>query len=1045
MHHYVFVYTRRSAARSFVGTAMGKGDSRNGTRASEEKKWLRHLVRLQRELYSLLNVSSWKDHSLSPSDRLRCGAAPTEHSNEAAVEIPNHMNKSVRKMHKGTPMENKRNSVMTKTVEEKYIEETLNRMYTLMSRTSLSRALQLSEQVSNKDLYKAILMKYFHKINRRDRRGMRRGGSIICNEGTTNELLSLFLMCADYYVRMQGDRVNNTRVHTCEGNEFEDTPSVCRDVLGILTQELRTNSATFKLREMNELVYALLRLRMVDPFVVGEDIANDLIRRFSSRLFRVNCAVMEAGEGEPSRKDKDGGDVFHEGGEHAIPSTGQPDRVPPCHAIHLGDLAKVLYQVVTTNKRLVRHKKDPLSEGFTEEQATLVDAILAYSKNEFKERTLVKDKLFWRSCTSLLYSLTVLYSKKWHADCVEIYDHVVKAYDECFDVNLADLLSLNCHEFKNFGKEHWPEEEGKRACLLKSISHFCNSKATSIKFILSMNEQPVEKQTVLSLEELIKLAYAVTFFYKQLGSSGEDIKAKWSHRVRRVISSLLLVTDGLVERAVLDALPMKRQNGGNEVNVGALLKRLSHLANVYYEHHIGDMKVLCALTVLISKCKDVDLVVLSNILNIFTKLDFSYDAFFVCFFFSNCMGKGYLGEEVLRARFFERNERTDDRFIEQTDERRKPMAFYIWRAFIKCVKRSVSDKQKLKDLSPVNITKLMNGLIHFKCLDKQSIEFLMRIISAQYKRGESVAITNRPCHNNVNTYGEIAGGANFNLVSLGSLLNYMSMTDDIQCYEAKIKLVQMIAEKVVKRENSFDARLLCSVYISYARLNIYDIGLFYTIRKRLNLIQLNDLNVLSILSYMNKAGIYDGELLRNCFNNAFAKWRSKTKQRLSYAVHLLFILTSVSQTFLFDNFYRIICRALEIISYVYSVCKDSDEAGKKKKKKLSYNFFSMLLISLHTFHHFFLDIHLGQNGRRILDSVSRDYLKIFHFFLCQHWEVKDGMGATNSQIQKNVLTALRQVVSKDVCICYEYALSGTPYLVDMVLQRGNASEEDTQR
>ncbi|GAB64938.1 hypothetical protein PCYB_041400 [Plasmodium cynomolgi strain B] len=1065
MRYYVFVCTRRSAGRSFVGTAVGKGDACNGTSTSQGKKCLRHLVRLQRELYSLLNVSSWKDDLVSPSGRLRCGAAsnrdkgspqnaapieasieasieepieasieePIEAPIEAPVEPPNRLNKSVRKLHKWTPVESKRNSIMANTVEEKHIGETLSRMYTLMSRTPLSRALQLSEQVSNKDLYKTVLMKYFHEINRRDRRGMRRGGSITWSGGTTNELLRLFLMCSDYYMRMQGDRVGDTRIHTCEGNQFEDIPAVCRDVLGMLAQGLRTKSASFKLREMNDLVIALLRLRMVDPFVVGEDTTNDLIKRFSSRLFRVNCDAIEPGEGGPTSewaamqggvrsKHGESDHVADDEGRSAASSTGQPGRISPPGAIHLGDLAKVLYQLVTMNKRLLSHKKDSPSDRFTEEHTTLVNAILAYSKSEIKKGTLDKDKLFWRSCTSLLYSLTVLCSKKWHADCIEIYDHVVRTYDVSFDVDSTELVSLNCYDFKNFGKEHWPEEEVKRVCLLRSISLFCNSKATTIKFVLSTNEKPEERHTFLTLEELIKLTYAVTFFYKQMGSSGEeDIKTKCSHRVRGIISSLLLITDGLVERAVLDVLPVKKQNDADDGNKRSLLKRLSHLANVYHEHRIGDMKLLCALTVLISKCRDVDLIVLSNVLNIFTKLDFSYDAYFVSFFFSNCMGKGYLGEEVLRIRFFERNGGSQSRLSDHTDEnerndlqeeKKKPMAFYIWRAFIKCVKRSVADKQKLKELSPVNITKLVNGLIHFKCLDKQSIEVLMRIISEQYRRGESVGIINRASRNTADTYRKIAdthsrtaGAPNFNLVSLGSLLNYMSMTDDIQCYEAKIKLVQMIADKVVNRENSFDARLLCSIYISYARLNIHDVGLFYIISKRLKSSQLNDLNVLSILSYMNKAGIYDEQLLRSCFNNAFAKWRRKTKQRLSYAVHLLFILTSISQTFLFDNFYTIMCRALEIISYVYSV--------------------------LHTFHHFFLDIHLGENSGRVLDSVSTEYLKIFHFFLCQHWEAVEGMGATNSQIQRNVLTALRQVVSQDVCICYEYALRGTPYLVDM--------------
>ncbi|OTN66583.1 Uncharacterized protein PKNOH_S08504500, partial [Plasmodium knowlesi] len=1016
MHRYVFVYTRRSVARSFVGIAMGKGDARNGTSASEGKKCLRHLVRLQRELYSLLNVNRWKYHLSSPSDRLHSRAAPTELSNEGSVklwnedsvevpvEIPNHLNRSVRKLHKGTPLE-ERNTMMAKTVEQKYIDETLNRMYSLMSRTALSKVLQLSEQVSNKDLYKTVLMKYFHKINRRDRRGMRRGRSITWCGGTKNELLSFFLMCADYYIRMQGDRDNGTKIHTCESNEFENTSDVCRDVLGILAQGFRTNSGTFKLKEMNDLVCALLRLKMVDPFVVDEDITNDLIKRFSSRLLRQNCTVIEREEGEPSSESLSRNSELtypsedNDGGRPAVSPTEQQGGASPSSVIHLGDLAKVLYQVVTINKRLVDKKKDSPLDRFTKEQTHLVNAILAYSKKEIKEGKVVKDKLFWRSCTSLLYSLTVLYNKTLHSDCVEIYDDIMKEYDECFDVYSDQLLSLSCQEFKNFGEEYWPEEGVKRECLLRSISYFSNSKVTSIKFVLSMNEHPTEKQGFLSLEELIKLSYAVTFFYKQLGSSGEGIKTKWNHRVKRVISSLLIVTDGFVERAVLDVLTVKKQNGIDEIKMRSLLKRLSHLANVYYEHHIGDMKVLCALTVLISKCRDVDLVVLSNILNIFTKLNFSYEAFFVCLFFSNCMGRGHLGENVLRARFFAQNEGSSQVTLsDQTDEtnaaqeeKRKPIAFYIWRAFLKCVKRSVADKHKLKDLSPVNITKLMNGLIHFKCLDKQSIELLMKIISAQYRRGESVGIMNRAGHNTVNTDGEVVGSPNFNLVSLGSLLNYMSMTDDIQCYDAKIKLVQMIADKVVKRENSFDARLLCSVYISYARLNIHDIGLFYIIRKRLQLNELNEVNVLSLLSYMNKAGIYDEKILRICFNNAFAKWEMKTKQRLSYGVHLLFILTSISQTFLFDNFYTILFRALKIISYVYSV---------------------------------------------VLDNLNREYLKILYFFLCQRWEVIEGMGATNSQIQKNVLTSLRQVVNKDVSICYEYALSGTPYLVDMVLQRG---------
>ncbi|KYN94446.1 hypothetical protein PGSY75_0001700A, partial [Plasmodium gaboni] len=166
------------------------------------------------------------------------------------------------------------------------------------------------------------------------------------------------------------------------------------------------------------------------------------------------------------------------------------------------------------------------------------------------------------------------------------------------------------------------------------------------------------------------------------------------------------------------------------------------------------------------------------------------------------------------------------------------LPFYIWRFFLKNIQFNVKDENVLNTLLPVNIIKIINGLIFYKIMDKKFIEIIMTRIENEYSsKGFHINTTrnrnnkynnNKKKNNSELTHNihvdnksiEIKKNNNnmcktirssdkysvkkekekFNFICLNTLLNYMSHTNDIQYYNIKIDLIKMIKNIIFKEE-----------------------------------------------------------------------------------------------------------------------------------------------------------------------------------------------------------------------------------------------------
>ncbi|SOS76338.1 conserved Plasmodium protein, unknown function [Plasmodium sp. gorilla clade G1] len=423
------------------------------------------------------------------------------------------------------------------------------------------------------------------------------------------------------------------------------------------------------------------------------------------------------------------------------------------------------------------------------------------------------------------------------------------------------------------------------------------------------------------------------------------------------------------------------------------------------------------------------------------------------------------------------------------DGANKILPFYIWRSFLKNIQFNVKDQHMLNSLVPVNIIKIMNGLIFYKIMDKKFIESIMSKIEKAYvckgsevnfsrnrknnysnnnESSEKIDVYNKTYEikKNKNMYKKISSNdkymfknekEKFNFICLNTLLNYMSYTNDIQYYNIKVHLIKMIKNIIIKDEKKIDVRLLCSIFISYTRLNIYDKILFYNIYKKLQTQKLNFGNIISILSYMNKTAIYDKHILFTCCKDIFKKINDKNiiqNNQLSHLIHFLFILTSISQLFLFNKFHIVLSYIFRILYYIYVYINNQLIITKKKKKNQSFqhvninissvittplpkNFISMFDISLNILYHFFLLIPL-HNHKNVIECVNISHLNILNSLLSYKYKHKYHVAPTPSDIQRSVLNIVNKMLlgHGNIKVSYEYKMHNMPYQIDILIIKG---------
>ncbi|SCN43060.1 conserved Plasmodium protein, unknown function [Plasmodium ovale] len=1032
----------------------------------------------------------------------------------------------------------------------------------IINRMSVGQMVNLCEKVKNKDILKTLLIGC---VNYREMVAKRKNSKI-----TINEFASLFCVCSTYYIENERKLFDYNKI-----DFFKETPTLCKNLLKDVLELLHRNGSCLSEKELTDVVIACLKLLRMNPLLFPHSTVNDFVKRLSFRLYQFNRgatgarAVSWSDDIGNSTRDICSGSSWNNGLEER-------------QTFLLGDLTRVLYEVVSFGRAVstMRYECGGVTQELTlaKEHEQLVSNVITFAKKELRSSIRLKEKFFFKSCVSLLFSLTMVYKKIDHINYVNILKYALNHFYYSLGNHNHKIMIMNFHELGNFLTKHnlsgiekenpFVEVTDVRNCLLQSLNSFINfsrSLGINFSFVFTLSNDFMD-DNMLCLEEFIKLFHSLNFFQKRIYFTSEQRKE--NNNVRKIVLSLLPRVDNIIERQVLKFL-----NGGNVFqgknshenidkrgkhervdcekahknsaggNAQSLLKNLSHLLNILYEYRIVDLKTLYTTTFIIAKCKNVDLVVLSNILNAFSKMNFCYDTYFVSFYFANYVVRVKLSETVMRENFFIRKgevtsqggaataeaavataeaavatetaetattetatsetataetatsetatsetataetatsetataetataetatsetccddhlnracrKRVDsEENIYQSGEeqkgrdilvrenvvnegsktikRRKMLPFYIWRAFLRNMERNVLfDEKKFNSLQPVNITKIVNGLVYYRNVNKKVIEAVMRIVSRGYKYGEDT--TTKVEKRNKEKL-------ELNLVCLSSLLNCMSLTEDIQCYDLKVKLVKFIKSSIIKHGDLRDSRLLCGIYISYARMNIYDRVLFYDIYRRLDIEKLNAMNLLSVISYMNKVGLYDGKILRICINHLFKHIRRNTQSQLSILVHFLFVLTSIGQLYMYESLNIVLNHIIYVMYRIYITCRGKSPS---QKKTLSYNLYSMLLISLHTLYYFLLKEEIEDLGN-ILHRMNVKYLHIMSYLLRQTYDDIASTEATKSQIQKNVLSTLRQVVSSHhVHIVYEYCLRHTPYLVDMLLLRGRDNE-----
>ncbi|CRG94365.1 conserved Plasmodium protein, unknown function [Plasmodium gallinaceum] len=993
---------------------------------------------------------------------------------------------------------------------EKNIKEKSELITKLMNEMSIDQIFVLSKKVINKDLYKLFLIKYFFSNKKK------------INNINSNDLISFFFLCSIY--------IFDKNIYYNLFHYFKDTPYLCKDILKILLNIIYKNIYNFKSNCINEIVIILFKLHKLDSFNFSIDDINNFIKKLSYLLFKFNNKniinksniLMEEKEKEFDKNsiyiNTDNKSNYEtnivcnnmnnieninelEKKDTIIYKEENVSKKLQNSCFYFSDITKLLYEIISFHKTLSVNNKINY-ECLNEYYINIISNIIIFSKNEINNDK-IKDNYFWKCSISLLYSLTILYDKKFHDDFIDIFENCIKLFFRFFYYDSEKIKVMNYYEIKEFLSRDFHNmnniEKNSynnsidilkiRKYMYDSIKYIKNYNDLNISFVLISDNDIKEKNTFL-LEEIIKFLHSLAFYEKKKNGLNE----KRNNDIRKIILYMLPNVNSLIEKfifQILHDIKTKRldinenrhishesnrkeecnnkniliennmyENNLNENNVhleednskiatlnckdknsiNDLLKYLSHFLNICYEYRIKDMNLFYTITFLVAKYKNIDLIVLSNILNIFSKLNYCFPTYFICFYFTNYVRKIKFNEDFLRTNFFpikEMNQKvllkkkkknetnilsneemeimnlSKNENLPQVNQKNICIISYIWKKFLKNIKENVNDEKRLNDLLPVNITKLINGLIYYKSLDKKLIEIIMKIILRHYNSKELVKKKGKN------------EKESFNLICLSSLLNYMSFTDDIQCYNIKVKLIKLIKNKILKDKNSFDGRLLCGIYISYARLNIFDKTLFYTIYKRLDLKKLNIMNIISIISYLNKMSIYDKEVLCDCFNYIFNNIKNSLKSHLSFLIHVLFILTSICQLYLFNKFYIILSYIFQIIYYIYEFYKKRNF----NRKILSYNFYSMLLISLHTLYHFFLVLE----NMNLLNSISIRYLYFINYILDQIYD-DDQVTTTQSQIQKNVLNILRQILdNQKIKISYEYNLKNTPYHIDMLL------------
>ncbi|SCL97995.1 conserved Plasmodium protein, unknown function [Plasmodium chabaudi chabaudi] len=1045
--------------------------SQNQEDKNEGKKCVRHFLRFHKELKYLVNKElsndSYIDNEPFSRNIPNLGTAQLANENNKKCDIASKTNQI--KIESQT--ETNCSYQSCKEIVNKHVEKNVGLIYKTFEELSLKDIYYLYEKISNKDLFILFVIKLLNNDDTKEnKRSVTKNNFNIGRKVNTQNKLNIdnllypFFICSDFYIR-KGNILIYKNI-----DFFNDVQIVCKNLIVHLFDKINKNNSQLKFKELNQVFIISMKLERNDPNLFSTNNINELARMLSFRFFQINQKE------EDNKRVKD-------------------VRSFTDLSINMGDVSKLLYELIIDNKEIAKINKnhDMLENIQNEEHINLIKNILTHSVRELKNQNIVKDIFFAKNIISILYSLTHISNKSFHNIFVEIFENSLNFFYSLFlstnKENANEVITASCYDLNrliknisnqfnfNFDKEKDEYiEEVKKSLDDKirniTLSNRSNSKS-EFSYILTKRNADCKICDDFTIEEIVKFIYSLTFYQKKLYNPASCNFNK-KEKIRDILLKFLIpnIYD-MVERDLyklvlhMNKLKKSKDNEKNYNNYNShiskrdspnwgspicskdliynskkknelvniydenyILKYLSHLINIYYEHKFIDLQIFFLTIVVLSKFKNIDLVILSNILNICSKSNYFYDTFFVSFYIFSCFD-GNKWNSILR------DETTNTIRIGS-----------IWKRFLKNIKTRVSNEKELNKIYPVNIIKIMNGLIYYKCLDKKMIEIIIKMISQNdLSSNENVAM------DSTTTQLKAANEKDkFNLICLSSVLNYMSYTENIQSYDMKVKLVKIIKEKILRNNIKDNNRLLCSIYISYGRLNIYDKSLFYNIYKKLDIKKLSLLNILSILSYLNKMGIYDGKILRTCFNYTFEKNKNKIiLYNTSLMIHLFFILTSICQLYLYDNIHTVLTHILYIINCIYMNSQQNAHKQNKKKLKqneipqlpnfnndnnslpMNYHFYSMLYISLQSFYLFFLNEKFSSNTS-FINQINIKYLRIINYLIDQKYDQYYSIKPTNSDIQKKVMALLKHTLkNKNVQIVYEYYLTPIPYLIDMVI------------
>ncbi|CAD2097227.1 conserved Plasmodium protein, unknown function [Plasmodium vinckei] len=1043
---------------------------------NEGKKCVRHFLRFHKELKYLVNKELSND-SYIDSKTFSCNIPNSGNNGNAQLASENNqkcdMASKTNQMEIGSETETNCSYQTCKEIVNKHVEKNVRLIYKTFEELNLKDIYYLYEKVSNKDLFILFVIKLLNNdgtkenMNSVTKNNFNIGRKVNTqNKLNIDNLLYSFFICSDFYIR-KGNILIYKNI-----NFFNDVQIVCKNLLVYLFDKINKNNSCLKFKELNQVFIISMKLERNYPNLFSTNNINELAKMLSFRFFQI------------APKEEDKKCVINNGIKKARSFIDL--------SINMVDVSKLLYELIIDNKEIAKiNKNNDMVENIqNEEHINLIKNILTHSVRELNNQDTVKDIFFAKNIISILYSLTHISNKSFHNIFVEIFENSLNFFYLFFlstnKENKNKVITASCYDLnrliKNipnefnfyFDKEKDGDVEEVKKSLDEKIKNITLSNRSNSKsefsYILTIKNIDCKINNEFTIEEIVKFIYSLTFYQKKLYNPTSCSFNK-KEKIRDILIKFLIPSIyDMVERDLYKLVlhmnrskksKEKEQNynsnitRGNTPNLGAItfskgltynskkknelvnicdenyiLKYLSHLINIYYEHKFIDLQIFFLTIVVLSKFKNIDLVILSNILNICSKSNYFYDTFFVSFYIFSCFD-GTKWNNILRD--------------ETTNTIRTGT---IWKRFLKNIKTRVSNEKELNKMYPVNIIKIINGLIYYKCLDKKMIEIIIKMISQNdLSSNENIAV------DNTTTQTKLANEKDkFNLVCLSTVLNYMSYTENIQSYDMKVKLIKIIKEKILKNNIKDNNRLLCSIYISYGRLNIYDKSLFYNIYKRLDIKKLSLLNMLSILSYLNKMGIYDGKILRTCFNYTFEQNKNKIiLYNTSLMIHLFFILTSICQLYLYDNIHTVLTHILYIINCVYKNIKQNAHKQNRKRLKqneinlipnfnndsnnlpMNYHFYSMLYISLQSFYLFFLNEKFSPNTS-FINQINIKYLRIINYLIDQKYDQYYSIKPTNSDIQKKVMTLLKHTLkNKNVQIVYEYYLTPIPYLIDMVI------------